>query len=75
VRANDFAESATESVANDRVPDVTTDRVRHLRRGRVGTSERPDRDGTSAVKTGPGKGTERFTAADASNQAESLARP
>jgi hypothetical protein len=75
VCAHDLAESAAESVANDRIPDMATDRVRDLRRVRIGTPEHSDRDGTRAVTTGPGKGTERFTAADASDQAESLARP
>jgi hypothetical protein len=75
VDTHDLPESAPEAVADDRVPGRTPDRVRHCGWGRVGAAQHTDRDGTRAVATGPGEGTEGLTAADASDQAESLARP
>jgi len=75
VRANGLAETAPEAVADHGVPDLPADRVRDCRRLRVVTAEHADREGTRAVTTGPDQGTEGLTAADASDQAESLARP
>lgn len=72
---DDLAEAASESVADNGVPDSASDRVRDRGRSCVAAREYPDRDRTRAVATGPGEGTEGLTAADASDQAESLARP
>ena len=75
VRANVFTKSAPESVANDGVPNVSADRVGNCRWARGVAPEHADREGARAMTTGADKGTEGLTAADASDQAESLARP
>ena len=75
VRANVLAESPPESVAGHGIPDMSADRVRDRRRARVIAPEHTDRERARAVTAGPDKGAEGLTAADASDQAESLARP
>ena len=73
--ADDLAEATADPVPHDGVADRSADRIRDGGLGRVETRQDPDRDGTRAVTAGPGKGTEGLTAADAPDQAESLARP
>jgi hypothetical protein len=72
---NDLAQPSPEPVADDRGADRPPDRERDGRRGRIVGSKHSDRDGTRAVTSSPREGTKGLTAVDASDQAESLARP
>ena len=73
--ASDFHQPSPEPVADDRGADRPPDRERDGRRGRIVGPKHSDRDGTRAVTSGPREGTKGLTAVDASDHAESLARP